>query len=103
MNRIALPLSYLDSASDRSMPCYRHIGLKRRDVDRGYAAPWFESQMFLNRVAYSIFLAPKYSLQYWAVSSGGYSLQEKTSMNALSVSSAKCPAMQDVSMSWIRE
>ena len=59
--------------------------------------------MFLNRVAYSIFLAPKYSLQYWAVSSGGYSLQEKTSMNALSVSSAKCPAMQDVSMSWIRE
>ena len=47
-------------------------------------------------------LAPKYSLQYWAVASGGNSLQENTSMKARSVSSAKWPAMQDVSMSWIR-
>ncbi len=70
----------------------------------GAGAPGFEKvQMFLKRVAYSILLAPKYSLQYWAVVSGGYSLQEKTSMNALSVSSAKWPAMQEVSISWMSE
>lgn len=61
------------------------------------------TQMSLKSVAYSIFLAPKYSLQYSAVLSGGKCLQENTSMNALSVSSAKCPAMQDVSISCMRE
>lgn len=61
------------------------------------------AQMLLKSVAYCILRAPKYSLQYSAVASGGNSLQEKTSMNALSVSSAKCPDMQDVSISWTRE
>ena len=40
-------------------------------------------------------LAPKYFLQNSAVCLGGYSLQEKTSMNARSVSSAKWPEISE--------
>lgn len=65
--------------------------------------PVMVDQTSLKAIEYSIFFAPKYSLQNLAVLSGRNCLQENTSMNALLVSSAKCPEIWDVSINWIRE